>query len=1113
MHTSPASVSSRCASALLVGVLFLVLFVMGTSRSAAATAPDLVPLLSGYDAIWSSDGATDLHGTVQDATTSAHNDEFAVWINNHATSAQQFQALQDAVDDPSRLVATGLGSQLGPIYLHGLSSGALPLTSALMSSMLAYVSTTNAKNHYNYPRPYLPATAATTGSVCNAATYNASSLTPNRIGKSYADAAGNLNIHQVPDATDTTGVYSSNPTTVTAGYSGYCSSPSFPSGHTTSAYLSDLTLATLLPELAPSLLARASEAGNDRIVLGVHYPLDVIGGRISGEASVANQWADSSYRSSVLLPARQELVRYLQAQCGHALAICIANETPYQDDPYGGQAIPGGTAQSVTDSTSAVAVYRERLTYGFSQTGTRGQAPSVPTGAADLLLTAFPNLTESQRTSILAQTEIDSGYPLDQTGTAGGSWQRLDLASAMSATVSLAPDGTVAVQSTGGQPTVVASTPTLSAPDGSSVAAGDPITFVGAGFVAGDQYQLVSHADGAVLGIATAGADGSFSTAVTIPADTPSGSLAIDVLDPLGVSVLSAPLQLTVTAPDYAQSVVTRSPDGKTVATVFVDESGKLGYTVVQNGVTVMQKSALGLVVGGTDWGTGVTLGTARAISADEDFPLLGTHDTAHDDFQGDVIPVQKSGASQLSVEIRVFNTGIAVRYDLDAALAGQTVTKENTSFDFDPSSLISSQKVTSSTVDDLQGDTLHTTLANLGTAQIVVLPTVELPAGNEYANITEANVRDWPAIALNTTASGAISTYYWATDNGQGTFRVSANTLHSPFRVVTIAPDLTQLTNSDIITSVNDPVDTTAFPGGDTSWIRPAVSAWASLDPSIGQNQSVSVISRLIDGASAARMPDVLIEGQMADSSWGTTTAQRFANLRTLVQQGLAEPNPVHIWLWTNYDTGAGADSSFTSTINYSSGSPYSQVSLQNPDFRDAYLRLVASTGVVGVKVDHIGNETETKVNLYADVDKAAALQHLMIEFHNPLEPTGLNRTYPNEVGREAIRGAEINYAADQDADIPFTRYVDGTADYTPLLFSNSSKLNNATWAHEVASTVVYTNPYLQISENPANVAPGGIYHSILGDLIANMPTVWKTSWVLPQSAIGQLARVVRET
>ena len=68
------------------------------------------------------------------------------------------------------------------------------------------------------------------------------------------------------------------------GYSNLQKNRSYPSGHTTTAYSWGVALADMIPELAPHIMARTSEAGNNRIVLGVHYPLDIMGGRIGGSA-------------------------------------------------------------------------------------------------------------------------------------------------------------------------------------------------------------------------------------------------------------------------------------------------------------------------------------------------------------------------------------------------------------------------------------------------------------------------------------------------------------------------------------------------------------------------------------------------------------------------------------------------------------------------------------------------------------------------------------------------------------------------------------------------------------------------------------------------------------
>ncbi|MBM9475303.1 phosphatase PAP2 family protein [Nakamurella flavida] len=432
-------------------------------------------LLDGFAALWTSDGTNDLHGTVLDAATLARNDQVVTWVNGNATAAQQFSALQtsayenkkDDTYDESITVAPGLGSVLAPIYVQGRQTDALPLTDALLAStggssgdFLTGIGA--AKDAYSYPRPFLASDTAAppAGEPCSESD-NGESLQANRVGKPYADATGNLLVTRVGTAVDTTHTYADHDVVLDPGYAGLCTAGSFPSGHTATAYQSGITLATLLPELAPEILSRASEQANNRLVLGVHYPLDLMGGRISGEAGIAAQWSDAQYVSSVLLPARAELVAYLQAQCGDVLTACIARSTPYQADPYGGSAMPGGTAQIVTDRASAVAAYTERLTYGFPSVTASGAAPAVPAGAENLLLTTFPTLTDAQRDAVLAQTQIPAGYALDRTMTGEGSWQRLDLAAAMSATVQLDADGSVTVTGTGGTAQVLpAPTPT-----------------------------------------------------------------------------------------------------------------------------------------------------------------------------------------------------------------------------------------------------------------------------------------------------------------------------------------------------------------------------------------------------------------------------------------------------------------------------------------------------------------------------------------------------------------------------------------------------------------------------------------------------------------------------
>jgi len=63
------------------------------------------------------------------------------------------------------------------------------------------------------------------------------------------------------------------------------SSSSFPSGHTTIAFASATVLSALVPRAAPAFFLLALAIGYSRIYVGVHWPLDVVGGAVVGAAT------------------------------------------------------------------------------------------------------------------------------------------------------------------------------------------------------------------------------------------------------------------------------------------------------------------------------------------------------------------------------------------------------------------------------------------------------------------------------------------------------------------------------------------------------------------------------------------------------------------------------------------------------------------------------------------------------------------------------------------------------------------------------------------------------------------------------------------------------------
>lgn len=328
------------------------------------------------------DGLRTDRGEGGNAEVMDFNDALTSRINLTASEEERARAIVDQYGDMALTMSDGLGAELGDIYASAWAAGELPKTQWLLSKNGGRVGASSSsnppKNFFDFDRPYL-----------------------------------RLN-------TETQLAYYDRP-----GGDGWAStSGAFPSGHASQAYWQGVALANLLPELAPQILARASEAGNNRIILAAHYPLDVISGRMMGEKIVQLRLEDEKFRA-LMDEASAELRSVLEAGCGADLQSCISADEPYL----------------ATDE--ALKVYAERLDYGFPRTGEKGQDVVVPEGAESLLISSQPDLTAAQRRDVLALTAADSGHPLD-TGEQE-SWQRLNLAAAMTADVVIAEDGTVTI--------------------------------------------------------------------------------------------------------------------------------------------------------------------------------------------------------------------------------------------------------------------------------------------------------------------------------------------------------------------------------------------------------------------------------------------------------------------------------------------------------------------------------------------------------------------------------------------------------------------------------------------------------------------------------------------
>lgn len=198
-------------------------------------------------------------------------------------------------------------------------------------------------------------------------------------------------------------------------------SPSFPSGHTTYGYTGALMLALFVPERYPEMVARGAEYGNHRIVVGAHYAMDVLGGRVVALYTMAHLLANDpdflnqsfsnvppvkDFRAA-LLGARKEVRAVLEAGCGKAIAECAREDTGRLSDPAANEAL-----------------YASTQTYGLpvafpEAAGKQLKVSEVAPEAGYLLTVAFPALSLDEANDILTRTLGPGGGFLDDGGPYG----------------------------------------------------------------------------------------------------------------------------------------------------------------------------------------------------------------------------------------------------------------------------------------------------------------------------------------------------------------------------------------------------------------------------------------------------------------------------------------------------------------------------------------------------------------------------------------------------------------------------------------------------------------------------------------------------------------------
>jgi hypothetical protein len=362
---------------------------------------------------------------------------------------QQQQALRDVFSTGGNLaqLADGLGTTLGSAYVaraHYTDRKKFTSISSAVEDLIRYATATSGGNSQSSKYFFANGTTDGTKPVSTEASdiLKASGGSTDAFGRAYGLLAGTAGADKFGDSrpfqTEPSFTRITGPDYFNSPSDNYVynrgpmmdlsNSPSYPSGHTTYGYTGALVLAILVPERYQQMIARGAEYGNNRIIVGAHYAMDVLGGRTLALYDMAHLLAnDPAYMGrpskngasikdfrGTIITARSEMAKTLEGICGKSIAVCAQEDTGRFNRPDADEAFYAST------QTYGLPVVFSKNAEGLEDVG------KLAPEAGYLLTVAFPSLSLEQADKILTETEGPGGRFLDD-GKAFGVYSRLNL--------------------------------------------------------------------------------------------------------------------------------------------------------------------------------------------------------------------------------------------------------------------------------------------------------------------------------------------------------------------------------------------------------------------------------------------------------------------------------------------------------------------------------------------------------------------------------------------------------------------------------------------------------------------------------------------------------------
>lgn len=557
-----------------------------------------------------------------------------------------------------------------------------------------------------------------------------------------------------------------------------------------------------------------------------------------------------------------------------------------------------------------------------------------------------------------------------------------------------------------------------------------------------------------------------------------------------------------------AKNVVVTSPDGAVTVTVGVKDQHPF-YMVNYQNRPLVSPSRLGFLLDDKEVGAHVKMERVSRDTKDETWSQpWGEDETIRNHYNELTVSFLEKKGGSMRVVFRVFNDGFGFRYILPDDNRGKAYCIQEELTEIVLAHDAKAWSIPSNHTEYFEGIYTSDLLSRKDT---VCTPLTIEYEKDLYLAIHEAALEDYASINLTprSGADGAVRLLTALTPWQNGVKVYAKGELKSPWRTMIISQTAGGLLASRLMLNLNEPSRIE-----DTSWIEPGryIGIWWSIHKKqntweIGPTHGATTenVKRYMDFAARHGFSGVLAEGW--NPGWGE--GEKVTYLKTYPDFDIEEV--------CRYGVSKGVR-----FIGHTE--TWGRAALLEEEMDEAFAWF-SKLGIRAVKTGYVGHLFDGKelaksqygIRHYRRVIECAAKHHIMIDNHEPAMPTGIQRTWPNLMTQEGVRGQEYNAwdrrggnPPSHTVTLPFTRGLAGPTDFTPAIFNFSEIVKgthpHSTLAKQLGEFVVIYSP-LQMAADAIENYEGQPALTF----IESCPTTW-SSTLVPNGEIGKYITMARK-